>query len=222
MPASPFKADIFERGKMKVTACIPIPMDPSVFDLEVLYRITHQEGLPDDVEVDWVYVKGHDVGIERNELVRKALKGGADKVWFVDSDVMVPKDALKNMLDPEVDICMGFVPIRNTKKKASCVYRTGVSFNADNRYKYNGEIESLGTRTQVKGGGFACVLLDKRVFDKMDPPWFVYNETKSGVRRGEDLGFCYAAEAHGIGIVADNRVLCGHKRSDYDYGEGPK
>ena len=205
---------------MKVIACIPVPMDPSVFDLENLHLITHQEGLQEGVEVDWIYVKGHDVGIERNELVRKALQEGADKIWFVDADVRVPKDALKNMLDPETDICMGFVPIRNTKKMASCVSRVGMNFSQDSRYKYGGEIESLPDRVQVKGGGFACVLLDKKVFEKLDPPWFVYHESKNGVRRGEDLGFCYAAEAHGLQIFADSRVLCGHKRSDYEYGKG--
>lgn len=203
---------------MKVIACVPVPMPPIVFDLEVLDRITHQEGLPDGVELDWIYVNGHDVGIERNELVRKALDKGADKVWFVDSDVTVPRDALKHMLEPDTDVVMGFVPIRNTRKRASCVYKHGGYFSAENRYTYGGEIEGLDPRIDVKGGGFACVLVDKRVFEKVPTPWFEYTETKTGIRRGEDIGFCYKLANAGIRVFADSRVLCGHQRSGYDYG----
>ena len=201
---------------MKVVAAIPVPYDPTVIDLEVLYRITHQEGLPDDVEVDWVYVKGHDIGIERNELVRKCLEQGADKIWFIDSDVLVPKDALARLLNPEADVVMGFVPIRNTKTGSSAIYLPGTSFLKDNRIKM-AHLDKLSTRTEVKGGGFGCVLRSASVFSRIDTPWFVYYESENGVRRGEDLGFCYKLEAEGIQVYADKRVRCGHRRSGYQY-----
>lgn len=201
---------------MKVMAAIPVPFDPTVVDLEVLHRITHQEGLPDGVEVDWCLTKGHDIGIERNELVRKCLDQGADKIWFVDSDVMVPKDALANMLNPEADVVIGFVPLRNTKTGSSSVYRVGASFSKDNRIKFD-ELADTPARMAVKGGGFACVLLSASVFSKIEKPWFVYYESKGGIRRGEDLGFCYKLEAAGFKVEADTRVRCGHRRSGYQY-----
>jgi len=201
---------------MKVVAAIPVPFDPTVVDLDVLHRITHQQDLPDDVEVDWCFTKGHDIGIERNELVRKSLEMGADKIWFVDSDVQVPMDALSNLLNPEADVVMGFVPLRNTKTHSSNVYRPGSSFSKDGRIKYP-ELSSEPERVVVKGGGFACVLLSASVFSKLEKPWFVYYESQSGIRRGEDLGFCYKLEAMGIRVFADTRVRCGHRRSGYQY-----
>lgn len=201
---------------MKVVAAIPVPFDPTVVDLDVLHRITHQQHLPDDVEVDWCFTKGHDIGIERNELVRKSLEMGADKIWFVDSDVLVPKDALSNLLNPEADVCMGFVPIRNTKTHSSAVYLPGPSFSKDNRIKIPA-LDELPPRVEVKGGGFACVLLSASVFSRVDKPWFVYHESENGIRRGEDIGFCYKLGYEGITVYADTRVRCGHRRSGYQY-----
>lgn len=201
---------------MKVVAAIPVPFDPTVVDLDILHRITHQKDLPEGVEVDWCFTKGHDIGIERNELVRKCLDMGADKIWFVDSDTQVPMNALSNLLNPEADAVMGFVPLRNTKTGSSSVYRVGPSFAKDNRIKI-AELNDLPTRVVVKGGGFACVLLSASVFSKIDSPWFVYYESKNGVRRGEDLGFCYKLESAGVTVFADTRVRCGHRRSGYQY-----
>ena len=53
------------------------------------------------------------------------------------------------------------------------------------------------------------------VFDEIEPPWFLYTESKTGVRRGEDITFCYKVADAGIHIYADTRVLCKHKRSDW-------
>lgn len=203
---------------MKILAAVPIEKNNKGLDLEVIYRMTHQSGLPDGVDLDWIFVKGHDIGIERNALVRDAKGKGADKIWFVDSDVMVPEDALKNMLDPDVDVCMGFVPIRNTKRRASCIHKKAPYFDPKMRITYGEEIDSLPDRVEVKGGGFACVLMNLSVFDKVETPWFMYKENKNGVRTGEDISFCYKLEAEGIPVFADTRVRCGHQRSDYDYG----
>lgn len=197
---------------MRIMAATPVPTN-GYLEPECIHSIIHQD-LPEGVTVDWEFVRGHEVFVERNELVRMALEGGYDKVLFVDSDVMVPLDAVSNMLETGKDVVMGFVPMKNTKTGHSAVYRHGSFFDKDNRYTMD-EAKALDGPVDVKGGGFGCVMVDCRIFSEMQPPWFVYSESQAGIRRGEDLHFCYKAADMGVRIFADPRVVCKHKRSDW-------
>ena len=180
---------------------------------ECVKSIWRQE-LPEGVELDWDFERGHQVFVERNELVRRALDGGYDRIFFVDSDVKLPEGAVKNLLDPEEPIVMGFVPLKNTRTEKTSVYKHGKFFDKRNCY-ITYELDIMDGRVCVKGGGFGCVMIDTDVFREIEPPWFVYSENKNGIRKGEDISFCYKAAEHGYDIKADPRVLCKHKRSDW-------
>ena len=49
-------------------------------------------------ELSFEYVKGYDCARARNDIGKKTIEGGYDYVLMVDSDIILPKDALKNLL----------------------------------------------------------------------------------------------------------------------------
>lgn len=197
---------------MKIMAATPVPSTGAV-EPECVRSIFNQ-ALPKDSTLKWDFERGHEVYIERNSLVRKAKEGGYSHLLFVDSDVELPENALLNLSSWGKPVVMGFVPFKNTKTGKCSVYKPGSYFNKDNCVKAD-ELGSLPDLLEVKGGGFGCVLIDMDVFDEIEPPWFLYTESKTGVRRGEDITFCYKVADAGIHIYADTRVLCKHKRSDW-------
>ena len=65
-------------------------------------------------------------------------------------------------------------------------------------------------RIVVKGGGFACAMINVSVFKLLPFPWFRYVTYEDGSSLSEDLFFCLRAAESGFVIEADTRVRCGH------------
>ena len=59
-------------------------------------------------EIQFEFVRGYDVATARNNIAQCALDYGADYVLMVDNDVVLPKDALKNLLEDPQDVCTGY------------------------------------------------------------------------------------------------------------------
>ena len=59
-------------------------------------------------EIQFEFVRGYDVATARNNIAQCALDCGADYVLMVDNDVVLPKDALKNLLEEPQAVCTGY------------------------------------------------------------------------------------------------------------------
>ena len=157
---------------------------------------------------------GHDCARARNNIADWSVAGGYDYVFMIDSDTVVPKDALKNLLDPAVDIVMGCCPKKNTKNKEYPLCRAQSPelkpcLTAD---------DLQGTeRIGIKVGGFACALVKTEVFTYMNYPYFKYLEYEDRKILSEDYYFCLEALGRGHEIWADPRVKCGHQIKGYQY-----
>lgn len=169
-------------------------------------------------DVVFDYVKGYDCAKARNVIAQKAVDGGYDYVMMIDSDTVVPKDALRNMLEGNADLVMGCVPKKSGKGEtvlfASANNLKGKGFHNVIPYK-----ELHGTeRIDLKGGGFGCVLIRTSVFTALPYPYFKYVVYENGSALSEDLYFCRQAKDKGFKIEADPRVKCGHvaKRTLYE------
>ena len=66
-------------------------------------------------EVSFEFVKGYDCAKARNVIARKTIDGKYDYVMMVDSDTIVPENALGVMLEGSADIVMGCVPKKNVR-----------------------------------------------------------------------------------------------------------
>ena len=165
-------------------------------------------------QCDLKMITGHDCARARNIIADWSVAGGYDYVLMIDSDTIVPKNALKNLLDPQADIVMGCCPKKNTKKKEYPLCRV-----------QSPELKPCLTADDLQGterigiqvGGFACALVKTEVFTYMNYPYFKYMEYENRSILSEDYYFCLEAIGRGYEIWADPRVKCGHQIKGYQY-----
>lgn len=160
-----------------------------------------------DHQVDFEFVKGYDCPTARNNIARLALDGDYDYVLMVDSDVVVQKETLNYLLDPPTNVVLGCCPRKNSTDGRIEIYRLG-TFSFTDYYTYDSLPDDK--RIAVKGGGFACALINVQAFKLLPFPWFKYVTYEDGSSLSEDLFFCLKATEAGFLVEADTRVRCGH------------
>lgn len=192
---------------MKILIAVPTfeNIQPEVF--KAIYELKSEH------ELHFDFVKGYDCATARNNIAKITLANGYDYVLMVDSDTLIPPDALNLMLDPPVDIVLGVCPRKNTKDGKSAIIKLGSQSYHDSYY-YS---ELPENRIQVKGGGFACALIKASVFSQIDFPFFQYVNNADYSTLSEDYYFCQQAAMYGIDIWMDPRVRCGHLARYYQY-----
>lgn len=170
----------------------------------------------------WVvfdYVQGYDVASARNNIAMQAKAEAADYVLMIDNDMKIPSDALRNLLEQPVDVCLGFYAHRwgNVFNGRTNVCRLG-EWNYTDMYNIE-EIRSLREngvkRELVHGGGLGCALIKTSVFDQITFPYFQWTHYQDGNVLGEDLNFCERCKEANIPIFMDPRVGCGHLFRNY-------
>lgn len=171
------------------------------------------------------FVRGYDCATARNNIAQMSMNEGADYVLMVDNDVVLPEDALLNMLDDAKDVCLGYYAHRD----ADNIYRGRTSvcklskpngkpyFNYPLESEYTAkELETMRNdgvfKVKIHGGGMGCALIKTEVFKTIDYPWYDwvnYNDKNRGML-SEDLYFCEQCKKKNITIYTDSRVGCGH------------
>lgn len=205
-------------------------------DLRILIAVpTFESIFPDTYQAIWDldkcgctadfrYIRGYDCATARNHIVQTAIDGNYDYVLMVDNDTVIPKDALKNLLDEPVDVCLGYYAHRGASNEYSgrqnvCKYLNEMGFPWFN-YPFESEftakeLHELRDRGEKKirihGGGMGCAFIKVDVFRNMEYPWYdwVNYEDRHGML-SEDLFFCEKCKMSQIPVYTDVRVGCGH------------
>ena len=176
-------------------------------------------------ELTFEFVRGYDCATARNRIAQRSLDLGVDYVLMVDNDVVLPKDALINLLDDAKDVCLGYYAHRDTDniyRGRTCVCKLRMpdgqlyfNYPLDSEYTASEltELRNNGTyKLQIHGGGMGCALIRTEVFREIDYPWYDwvnYRDSNRGML-SEDLYFCEQCKANQIRIYTDSRVACGH------------
>lgn len=197
---------------MKILIAVPTFETISPETFKSIYGLRH----PDDSVVLFDFVKGYDCAKARTEIAREALRDNFDYVLMVDSDIILPPNTLIYLLDPEVDICLGVYPRKNTSTGQTEIFKLGCKDFVDTNNLNISEIDDPG-RIDIKGGGLGCALINTQVFKDLELPWFSYVQYKDGNSLSEDNFFCYRALLEGKLIQADTRVRCGHLIRKFTY-----
>lgn len=183
-------------------------------------------------EVLFEFVRGYDCATARNAIAQKAIDLDAVFVLMVDNDVVIPKDALKNMLEDAKLVTLGYYAHRDTDnvyrgRSSICKLQdeTGVyyyNYPLESEYTAH-ELEKLKeagiTKLRIHGGGMGCALIKTDVFRLLDYPWYDwvnYNGNNRGML-SEDLFFCEKCRKRKIQIFTDTRVNCGHMLRHIQY-----
>lgn len=189
---------------------IGIPTANSV-EAETLKSIYGQAEADTDTSLDIQY--GFRIDVQRNILCEEAIRIGADYLLMVDSDVVLPDTALRDLLDPPVEIVSGLVRIKGLRHKGkyAAVFKSKPLL-------YDALPEG---RSRVDWCGGACLMIKTSILKDIPKPWFEYHEEKGARAISEDIWFCMQATKAGIPIWADKRVACGHIiKEQYGFKEG--
>ena len=170
--------------------------------------------------------RNHDTGISlepnslvydtRNRLSLHAIENGYDRVFWLDSDMIVMPDALQRLSDvldgTGNDIVSGLyfkrtsptLPVIYSKVEEPAKDASGRLTKRIREYKNYPE----QTIFPVRGCGMGCCLtsvkLLKDVWDNFGPAFSPYPWA------GEDISFCHRVNELGYTILCDSRVQCGH------------
>lgn len=142
----------------------------------------------------------------RNNLVQQAIDGGYDKLFMIDSDMIVPEDAIIHLLDPDEPIVIGVARYKNDSGRAP-IFKGFQDEEGSDAWRWD---EIPNGRFAFQNAGVACAMIDMDVFARIPRPWFVWREMRNGAYLGEDIYFYERARAAGYTPKADGRVRCGH------------
>ena len=183
---------------------IAVPSFDTKVDVDCVKSI-YDLDRPYEAHVDLEFVTGYDCAKARNDIAKKAMDGDYDYVFMVDSDIVLPKNALVKLLLNQTDICFGVYP-RKYKDEIE-VIKAGKPYVW---VVYKAEEANFEDVVEVKAAGFGCALIDTDVFKKISFPYFKYETYEDGSLLSEDYYFCEKAKDYGYTIYADFGVRCGH------------
>lgn len=169
----------------------------SIFDLDV----------PDGYTLDFQYFYGYQIDQIRNLIAEWAKR--YDYLLSVDSDIVLPKDSLRKMIEADVDIISGLYIQRIPGTQTVEIYEDTPSGGVSN-VPYRVLEEKSGV-VEVAGCGFGAVLIKSEVFRQLSYPHFVYKSAldhKDTV--SEDVYFCQKARKAGFKVWADTTIKCDH------------
>ncbi len=180
-------------------------------------------------------IRGASVDYARNQIVSKLEK---DWLFFMDSDQTFPPETLERLLSWDLPIVSGLyfkspgLPVPHAykymweeEKKAGGpsdhFYMALIDETVQYLSRFREQIkDGLATALlpttredliECDGVGGGCLLVHRRVFEAIEPPYFQCNP---GTFIGEDFYFCRKAQAAGFKIYVDPGILCGHKQKD--------
>ena len=178
---------------------------------------------PPNVQVSLKIIHSYNVADGRNKLVAEMLQQGYDYIFFVDSDVILPENALVDLYNMKWYISVGTYPRKElqtiTEKDVFTTLYWHEERNKEVFCPHFLPVSQLkeGKITPVDACGMGCVLIHRSLFDKLKEPYFVFahegNPRQGSLEPyciGEDLYFCREVLRAGVQIWAHGSVLCGH------------
>lgn len=162
--------------------------------------------IPDGYTTEIQFFYGYQIDQIRNLIADWGKK--FDYLFCVDSDIVLPADALEKFLRANKDIISGIYIQRKPGEHILELYRK----------IHNGGYANIPYDTiagyglvQVDACGFGCVLINSNVLRKMEYPHFVYKSAINHAQTlSEDVYFCMKAAELGFTVWADESVRCEH------------
>ncbi len=198
--------NISVNGHRKIRICIGIPASGGInpeFFREMLLRMEEWSHAFDIVPAVEMAIP-HDEG--RNRIAKAAIEYKCDYIFFIDSDTLIQKGQLEQLLSHDKDAISGVSYMKQFPYYSLIRKRIG--------HRLYNPIEPSGTELiKIDGAGFGCFLIKTDVFNRTEYPWFQFKYMKHENKWrhiGEDLYFCDQMEKAKIEIYCDPTVQCAH------------
>lgn len=161
-------------------------------------------------------VSGPRIAAARNDLVEHFLSTNAEWLFMVDDDMVFDHDVLPRLLKSadkyQRPIVGGFAYAAGRDGYFSTIW------TMKDGYPVRVDDYPAGKLVEVVGTGAACLLVHRRVFEKIlaeheGGPWVWFEETAVGERTiGEDFTFCLRARKAGFPVYVDTGIEFGHEK----------
>jgi len=191
-------------GGTPLRICVAVPSHggwQSGFGRSLVRMATHFAGVEYDGEksLDVAVVKGSILPDVRHRCVMEAVKQDATHMLFLDSDMKFPPDLLARLLNHDQPI-VGV----NYPRKDGAGRTTAYADTDDFVGPLRTEEGSTGL-VQVSHMGLGACLIDMRVFDALELPYFNFEpiEPHKVAFKGEDVFFFHKCSAAGIEAYCD-------------------
>jgi hypothetical protein len=162
---------------------------------------------------------GNFVPAQRELIMSEAIAQDADYLFFVDDDIVLPADALQQLVqtaqaDPETAVVGGLYYSRDSIRPI-----TVANWNSTDTSSAHIPAFTSTSSAIVDGIGFGCALLRVATAKTLMPPYFpvhIYIERAAHSVRlcDEDYLYCERVRKAGFSVRLDARVRCSH----YDRG----
>ena len=195
---------------MKLGICVPMYyVVPGSFMVNFLHRLTELHTNGRNYEVKIYTQQGTVIDRSRNILAEQALEDGCDYIMFIDADMLLPQNAVDDLLDMNLDIVSGlyfqkgkpYLPVARLKKK-----------DGDEEHVFLEDFE-FNDVIKVAGVGMGCCLIKADVLRKMEYPYFMFEWKERNGRMeqtAEDLYFCDKAKKLGFDTYLNTGIVCEH------------
>lgn len=149
--------------------------------------------LPPGWRLDGLY--NYDLSHARNEFVRTFT---GDRLMFLDDDNTFHPSLVRRLASHELDVVGAlylqrkppFLPMARIDGEPIQLHEPGL--------------------VQVDDTGGSSLMVHRRVFERLDPPWFVHGEDEHGNHITDDVHFCNRARAAGFVVMVDTATWLGH------------
>lgn len=155
--------------------------------------------------------RGYHIGENRNYCVVQAQRNQSDYLFFVDDDMTFEKDTLQRLLGVNKEV-IGV----NSYSRCLPLSSTVGLMDKDGNYMHPDKHSAI--EMKIPDGLFKCyfvgtgiMLIDMKVFDKIEKPYFSFTSDENGmIVHGEDGSFCASVKKAGMDIWCDSTIKAGH------------
>lgn len=152
--------------------------------------------------------EGYTISENRAYIVAQARKNDCTHLFFVDDDMIFPKDTLKKLVEHGKDIIGIVAHSRMITEDTQVTLMDGKVLQKKDRPDKLFKVKAIGT---------GIMLINLEIFNKIDKPYFNTETHENGFTlMGEDSWFCRQAERKGIEIWCDPTIKILHI-GDYNY-----
>ena len=174
-------------------------------------------GKPLNVPIRYCFSIGKAVEEARNDFVEvgRLPENNASYLFMVDDDVIMPGNALLQLY-----FRMRSSPIKPDVVSGLFTTKSDPPEPIVYRGSWNGVFWDfkMGDYFEITGSHLGCTLIDMKIFDKIEPPYFAFTmaqEKKAfgdavNVLRSEDISFCHKVREAGGILAIDTAINCHH------------
>jgi len=173
---------------------------------------------------DCMRLSGLPWDISRTQAAIQCLNGGYQFLFFLDCDILAPKDTIPRLMSHRLPIVSGLYHQRFptwtgvTADYLPCMFNEAVG--ADGKLTKQAIVDyrpgSLVEAAYVPGG---CLLIHRSVFERMTQAgikryfeWTLQVDSEPpGSGRSEDFEFCAKARSLGFKCFCDTSIVCTHE-----------